>query len=70
MFSRKPTYDQEQINQQVTNLERLHKLRDMCTQKSLITKDVRWDAEIERYNRNIETGQRYLDYMQGRDVKR
>jgi len=51
---------------QVSTIERLHKLRDMCGQKSIITKDPKWDGEIERYARNIESAQRVLQHMMER----
>lgn len=67
MFRRKPQYSQEDINQQVANLEKLNKLRDMCMQKMILQPKIEaWRKEGERYERNIETGQRYLDYMQNK----
>lgn len=75
IFTKQPPYTQEAINQQVTNLERLHKLRDMCTQREIVADNShdpagasKWHIESDRYTRNIESGQRYLDYMQGKVV--
>lgn len=81
LFHHKPAYTQEQINQQVSNLEKLNKLRDMCWQKSVLVSNGqptqhqldsirRWSEEAERYSRNIESGQRYLDYMQERSIEK
>lgn len=71
IFHHKPQYSQEQINQQVANLEKLNKLRDMVFQKMIISNDdqfERWKAEMVRYDRNIESGQRMLDFMQMKNV--
>lgn len=75
MLRRKDPYTSAEIAQQVTNLERLHKLRDMCVQKIVIAENAKADsiadhysAESDRYCRNIESAQKLLDYMQNRNA--
>jgi hypothetical protein len=69
MFKRsKPAYTVEEIAQQVTNLERLNKLLDMCIQKQAVLNGeqqtrFRLPQKIEGYNRNIDTAQKLLDHM-------
>jgi hypothetical protein len=70
IFSRnKPQYSVEEIAQQVTNLERLQKLQDMCLQKVIVLRNSEsseadnWAKMAGRYSRNIETGQLFLDHM-------
>jgi len=69
MFRTKPPYSTEEIQTQVSVLERLHKLRDMCDQKFIVTADEKWAVEADRYSRNIETGQRYLTHMLEKNSK-